>query len=186
MTEEGTYDPQYDEYERTCLPLSCSELQMVGNHSPFCPSPEQSPQTPFCGAPHSPPSPVTNTHVLFIKTHRRTVHVPTKTSQVFFLFDNTSLLLTPTLKRALTGLWSLVCSSMWLRYLSCFILLPLHRILSHQAGTRHFPLQETVTVSEVKLRVRHTQYCWLCVSVTIRPENASSQAKCNQDYKERN
>lgn len=57
-------------------------------------------------------------------------------------------ILTPTLKRALTGLWSLVCRSMWLRYLSCFTLLPLHRILSHQAGTRHFPLQESPQFSD--------------------------------------
>lgn len=49
---------------------------------------------------------------------------------------------TPTLKRELTGLWSLVCSCMWLLYLSWLTLFPLQRILSHQAGTRHFPLQK--------------------------------------------
>lgn len=34
---------------------------MEGNHSPFCPLHEQFPQTPFCGAPHSPPWPGTQT-----------------------------------------------------------------------------------------------------------------------------
>lgn len=97
----------------------------------------------------------TNTQLILIRLNSGTMRVWTKNSQsvscccLFFSLDN--IFLTPTLKRALTGLWSLVFSSMWLRYLSCLTLFPLHRILSHQAGTRHFPLQQTATVSEAKL-----------------------------------
>lgn len=68
---------------------------------------------------------------------------------------------------------------MWLRYLSCLILLPLHRIRSHQAGTRHFPLQETVWEAEWRVRPQtHMQYCWLCVSVTISWNKLPDWQKC--------
>lgn len=73
---------------------------------------------------------------------------------------------TPTLKRELTGLWSLVCSSMWLLYLSWLTLFPLQRILSHQAGTRHFPLHKSEQFLQDNTDTRHTstQPCWLCRS----------------------
>lgn len=106
---------------------------------------------------------------------------------LFFFINLTTWLLTPTMKRELTGLWSLVCSSMWLRYFSCLTLLPLHRILSHQAGTRHFPLQETVSFrgkGKDQISDTHTQYCWLCICATIRPEKAPLLAEFNQDSKE--
>lgn len=71
------------------------------------------------------------------------VHNPSFFLLLLFLNEKKQIL-TPISKRALTGLWSLVWRSMWLRYLSCLTPFPLQRILSHQAGTRHFPLQESI------------------------------------------
>lgn len=140
---------------------------MEGSRSPFCPLLERSLQTPFCSAAHPQPSPVTHRnqmlhYFLTIIIGLSKLRIFTWMFQLANLFPPSPFfhkytnircmhyVLTPIEKRELTGLWSLVFSSMWLRYLTCLTLLPLHRILSHQAGTRHFPLQETATVLEEK------------------------------------
>lgn len=154
---------------------------MEGSHFPSCPLHEQSPQTPSCGAAHLPPSPVTQTHisnimnaninVIFI--HATAIVLCKKRKTQDCQLYVTAEILTPILKRELTGLWSLVFIFMWLRYSICLTLLPLHRILSHQAGTLHFPLQETGTVSEAKSgisRLTNTVMLTLYFSVAKGPE----------------
>lgn len=134
------------------LPPSCSGRQREESRSPFCPWLERFPRTPFYVSAHSPPSPVAKIFNLFYLSIQ--IYISAKSVWTKRVPGD---VLTPILKRELTGLWSLVCNCMWLWYLSCLTLFPLHRILSHQAGTRHFPLHERGN-SDHENRLSH----WMC------------------------
>lgn len=68
---------------------------------------------------------------------------------------------------------------MWLLYLSWLTLFPLQRILSHQAGTRHFPLQKSETFLQGNWDTRHklTQSCWL-LSELVEANDEAAEGFC--------